>query len=126
MTLSDLVAQYVATRRPGWLVLEDDEVMAQAVDAVRYYLGFGTLGEAVTLLEDVTETTEVSASEWAVISPLFVLYIEKENGLRLEASRAAGLDFYGRQASEIEGDIRVMKDETLPMRAFSAAPFEVS
>ena len=126
MNLGELVAGFVETRRPGWLVLEDEEVVAQDVDAARYYLGFGTLESQVATLEDVDENTEVTASEWAVISSLFVLLVEKENALRLEASRAAGLEVYGRQVSEIEGDIRQMKEETLPQRAFSADPFEVS
>lgn len=126
MNLGELVAGFVETRRPGWLVLEDEEVLAQAIDATRFYLGFGALESKVASLDDVDEGTEVTASEWAVISPLFVLMVEKENSLRLEASRAAGLEVYGRQASEIEGDIRQMKDETLPQRAFSAESFEVS
>lgn len=126
MTLSDLVDEYVATRRPGWLVLEDEEVLAQAVDATRFYLGFGTLASGALALEDVDDRVEVSPSEWATISPLFRLYVEKENALRLEASRAAGLDFYGRQPSEVQSDITVMETETLPERAFSAPMFEVS
>lgn len=126
MTLSDLVDEFVATRRPGWLVLDDEEVMSQAVAATRYYIGFGTINSMLPSLDEITGGTEVSPAEWATISPLFYLYVEKENALRLEASRAAGLDFYGRQASEIQGDITVMETDTLPMRAFSAAPFEVS
>lgn len=126
MNLGDLVDEFVATRRPGWLVLDDEEVMAQAVDGTRYYLGWGTLGGARPALDDVDESTEVSASEWAIISPLFVLLVEKENSLRLEASRSGGLELYGRQSSEVEADIRIMKDETLPQRAFMGEPFEVS
>lgn len=126
MQLGDLVSEFVGARRPGWLVLDDDEVLVQAIEATRYYLGWGQLGGAVPALDDVDDRVEVSASEWAIISPLFVLMVEKENALRLEASRSGGLDVYGRQASEIEADIRIMKDETLPQRAFAAEPFEVS
>lgn len=126
MNLSDLADDYIATRRPGWLVLEDEEVLAQAVDATRYYLGFGTLASGVSDLSDVDGRTDVSASEWVTISPLFRLYVEKENTLRLEASRSAGLEVYGRQASEIQSDITAMETETLPQRAFAAPMFEVS
>lgn len=126
MTLADLVTSYISTRRPGWLVLEDDEVTAQAVDATRFYLGFGTLAAGVVTLADVNDQVDVSPSEWATISPLFRLYVEKENALRLEASRAAGLEIYGRQPSEIQSDITVMENETLPERAFAAPTFEVS
>lgn len=126
MNLSDLADDYIATRRPGWLVLEDEEVLAQAVDATRYYLGFGTLASGVSDLSDVDGRTDVTASEWVTISPLFRLYVEKENTLRLEASRSAGLEVYGRQASEIQSDITAMETETLPQRAFAAPMFEVS
>lgn len=126
MNLSDLADDYIASRRPGWLVLEDEEVLAQAVDATRYYLGFGTLASGVSDLSDVDGRTDVTASEWVTISPLFRLYVEKENTLRLEASRSAGLEVYGRQASEIQSDITAMETETLPQRAFAAPMFEVS
>lgn len=130
MTLADLVQAYASTRRPGWVVLEDEELISLAVAATRFYLGFGDLASvpdgAIPSLADIDEATDVTVSEWATISPLFALYVEKENALRLEASRSTGLESYGRQSSEVQGDITVMENETLPMRAFSCAPFEVS
>lgn len=130
MTLADLVQAYAATRRPGWVVLEDEELISLAVAATRYYLGYGDLGSlppgTIPALADIDDGTEVSVSEWATISPLFALYVEKENALRLEASRSMGLEAYGRQSSEVQGDITMMENETLPMRAFSCDPFEVS
>ncbi len=42
-----------------------------------------------------------------------------------EASRAAGLEVYGRAVSEIAQDISRMEDEILPGKAFSHAIIEV-
>jgi hypothetical protein len=72
----------------------------------------------------LSEDTEVSVGEWAVIKPLFVLYVERENAIRLEASRALGLEVYGRSVSEVVGDI-AREEESLPIRAFSHAVIEV-
>jgi hypothetical protein len=69
--------------------------------------------------------TTVSVGEWAVIRPLFVLYAERECAMRLEASRAAGIEVYGRSVSEISQDISVMETETLPTKSFSHAIIEV-
>lgn len=129
MKLEDLCDEYTGPRRPGWLVLEDEEVQPQAILATRYYIGYGRLesfnGRRPSL-DEIDVGTEVTASEWAIISPLFHLYVELENALRLEASRAAGLEVYGRQVSEIKADIRTQEIEELPQRAFSPMYFEVS
>lgn len=126
MRLGDLVEEFIETRRPGWLVLDDEQVLAQAIAATRYYIGFASLSTAASALDQVDDGTEVTPGEWATICPLFSLYVEKENALRLEASRGLGLDVFGRQSSEVQAEIRIMEDETLPQRAFAAAPFEVS
>jgi hypothetical protein len=39
------------------------------------------------------------------VRPLFILYVERENAVYLEASRSLGVDVYGRSASEIAQDI---------------------
>ena len=73
----------------------------------------------------ITKDTVLSVGEWTVIRPLFWLYVERENAQRLEASRALGLEVYGRSVSEIAGDISVMERETLPADAFVAVAIEV-
>lgn len=74
----------------------------------------------------IDEDTDISTGEWAVIRPLFVLYCERENAARLEASRALGLDVYGRSVSEIAGEIHAMENETIPNKAAVALAIEVS
>jgi hypothetical protein len=49
--------------------------------------------------------TPLTQSEWAVVRPLFILYVERENAVYLEASRSLGVDVYGRSASEIAQDV---------------------
>ena len=49
---------------------------------------------------------DLTASELAIIRPLFDLYNESENAQSLEASRALGLDVYGRSTGEIAQDLR--------------------
>lgn len=49
---------------------------------------------------------DLTASELAIIRPLFELYNEAENAQSLEASRALGLDVYGRSTGEIAQDVR--------------------
>lgn len=79
----------------------------------------------VKALDYIDENTEVTVGEWAIIRPLFVLYAERENAMLLEASRAAGLEVYGRVVSEIAQDISMLENETLPNKAFSHAVIEV-
>lgn len=65
-------------------------------------------------------TAVITVSEWALIKPLFLLYVERENAIQLEASRAMGLDVWGRSVSEIITDIDRYQSEVLPKSAFSA------
>lgn len=154
------------------LVLDDYEVAAQAVNAARHYLGWGTIasldgpaaydnpttplftprsipylgpsdfpgmisaGQFGDINDDapptappppppppfvpgeLTAQTDVSRSEWSVIKPLFLLYVERENARALEASRNLGVDVYGRQVGEIQTDIERAENETMPRMAF--------
>lgn len=68
----------------------------------------------------ITDQTEVSVGEWSSIQPLFTLYVEKENAIRLEASRAMGIEVYGRSVSEVAQDIS-REEESMPQKAFSHA-----
>lgn len=53
----------------------------------------------------VENETLLTQSEWAIVRPLFILYVERENAIYLEASRSLGVDVYGRSASEVAQDI---------------------
>jgi hypothetical protein len=131
VTLSELVAEFVATRSPGWLVLTEIESQECALAALRFYAAHGIVASLIVLDPDgvpvdtsadiglIDATVELTAGEWAVVRPLFSLYVEKEQALRLEASRAAGLEVYGRQVAEVSADIAVMEGpDGLPSRAF--------
>jgi hypothetical protein len=62
---------------------------------------------------------ELTFSELALIRPLFRLYVELENATHLEASRAMGLEAYGRSVAEITSDIKEAEAE-MQHKAFSA------
>ena len=63
--------------------------------------------------------TDVTVSEWAIIRPLFILYVERETALQYEASRAMGIDPVGRSSDAVAGDIERYESETMPKLAFS-------
>lgn len=165
MNINALVVEFMGPRAPGWLVLDEPEVLDCAITAARFYAaygdiksislsdtlpgapgpsgGVGDIGNFASLsaaavvpaivpslpiksLGFVIGSTVLSVGEWVLIRPLFVLYTERENAMRLEASRAAGLEVYGRTVSEIASDIAFMESpEGLPSRAFSHAVIEV-
>lgn len=75
-------------------------------------------------LGHLTSDTEVTVGEWSSIQPLFTLYVERENAMRLEASRAMGVEVYGRSVGEIAQDIS-REEEAMPQKAFSHAAIEV-
>lgn len=124
-TLTDLVAQFDAAERSAGNLLDIAGLEAQAIAATRMYAGYARL---ISLLPtdqtpvpqitlEITGATLVTVSEWAVIRPLFLLYVERESAIQLEASRGMGLDVFGRSTDSIAGDITVMESE-LPRRAF--------
>jgi hypothetical protein len=165
MNIQALVTEFTGPRAPGWLVLAPHEVLNCAIDAARFYAGYGDIrsisgsdtlpgapdpangpgdigylapepASAEPVVEPslpikslgyVNDQTVLSMGEWALIRPLFVLYAERENAMRLEASRAMGLEVYGRSASEIASDIAAMESpDGLPARAFCYVIIEVS
>jgi hypothetical protein len=86
-----------------------DEYFTPAVYGLPF--GFGRVdppiiaGKPLDPVDWVDGTTVISQSEWAVIRPLFLLYVEREQALYLESTRAFGSDVYGRSSSEIMSDI---------------------
>lgn len=124
---SDVVtAQAIAATRyfAGWATIESliaapepaapsDPPQADPLAAVVYPDGrpprrfIEQPGEPVApvALEAITKDTELTAGEWALIRPLFLLYCEREQALVLESSRVMGVEVFGRQSSEIGPDI---------------------
>lgn len=126
-TIADLVSDFMERERPIGILLDEDTVTAQAIAATRIYAGYGGL-KAFDYEEPdagaITAETPLSTSEWAVIRPLFVLYLEKETALQLEASRGMGVDPYGRSSSEIASEI-MQAEQAMPLQAFCVPAFEV-
>lgn len=127
-TLTDLVLRFSEHERPIGTVLSNDVLLSQALAATLKYSGYAVILSRTEEIDAVTqlpipkppidESCEISDSEWAVIRPLFMLYVERENAVYLEASRGMGLDVYGRTVAEITMDISTLEAE-LPHLAFS-------
>lgn len=115
---------------PIGLILTEDQVSRNLKKAVRFYAGYATI-KAADLADDQihsnidaspdvdgAQDVELSQSEFAIIEPLFKLYVELENSTALEASRGLGIDPYARATGEIQGDIRQYETD-MPSNAFS-------
>ncbi len=122
-TIEALVDYFLTEERPDSVVLDSATVLAQAVAATRYYAGYANLvvnDDVDPPLPAIDEDTDLSDSEWALIKPLFMLYVELERAIQLEASRVMGVDVFGRSSSEIRQDINQIQME-FPKNAFSQA-----
>lgn len=119
--LADLATGFATDERPAGNLLDGDAVLAQAIAATRFYAGYASITsrEGAGAAAGIGGDTEVSESEWAVIRPLFLLYVERETALQLESSRMMGIDPYGRSSSEIGSDIG-QYEAGLPRLAFYA------
>jgi hypothetical protein len=114
MTLQELAERFITDERPDTLLLDTAMALAQAIAATWFYAGYAKIVSAPVTID---ESTEISVSEWAVIRPLFLLFIEREQALQLEASRGLGIDVFGRSVAEVEGDIKNAEIE-MPGKAF--------
>ena len=119
MTLTQLVAEFMASRLTGGLVLAEPDVTKAIVKAVRFYAGYAEIKYFVNAptLSQIDSNVTLTPSEWAIIQPLFNAYADHENALRLEASRGLGLDVYGRSSSELASEIKQLEMD-LPRKAF--------
>ena len=125
MKLNDIVNQFLQEERSVAVLLDETQVEALAKSAVSFYCGYADLASCPnTSLIDITETTELSISEWAVIKPLFLLYVERETALQTEATGMQGVAGYGRNSSEVNGEIAIYERE-LPQKASSSAAFTI-
>ena len=130
-TLKDLVSDWEEKERPLASLLDTESLIANAVAATRFYAGFSGLcaekheddgHPQVPSFSNITGDTEINTSEWALIRPLFLLYVEKEEARQLEASRGMGLDPYGRSSSEVQSEITQYETD-LARKAF-CVPFQ--
>ncbi|WP_219097739.1 hypothetical protein [Pseudomonas sp. UMAB-40] len=115
MKISQLVDQFLADLPIG-CVLTEEQITRHLRDAVRQYCGYARLTSAQSL--DTVHSdlytpgdsptavdVDLTHSELAIIRPLWLLYIENENALALEASRSQGADPFGRNSSEVKQSI---------------------
>lgn len=117
-TLSALVDRFINSERGAASILPPESVMAQAVAAALFYEGFATLDNLEPGTDEVNGDLEVTASEWAEIRPLFMLYVERESALQMEATGilSSGGGF-GRSSSEVGGEIAQLEAD-FPRRVF--------
>lgn len=133
-TLAALADRFATLERPAGNLLDAGSVLAQAVAAASFYAGYARITSRIPVpvafpalpapIPVISGTTELSESEWALIRPLFMAYVERETALQLEASRGMGMDVYGRSTGEIASDITQLEAE-LPRLAFSSAIFTI-
>lgn len=129
--LADYVTDYLA-ERPDSVILEPAQVEAQAVNATVFYAGYADMREYLDRMADdplasralITVATPVSYSEWAIIRPLFLAYVERETAHYMEATRGFGVDVFGRSSSEVQQDINQLEAE-MAHRAFACSVFTV-
>lgn len=119
MLLSALATEYETQRGASGLFISPGQVLQCAINAARYYAGWASLTDvaAVSMLT-ITGATDITTSEWALISPLFNLYAEREAAVVLENSRGMGVDVPGRATSEIASDI-LNAETSMQLLAFS-------
>lgn len=149
-SLAELVLEFSNLSQNAGLVIEEDQVMQLAVDAVRYYCAYGSL-EAAKQGQDVeamigrplvgfsflnslgtVSTTEtkvgsnvpLTLQEWVVIRPLFALLVERAVAVNLEASRNMGTESFGRSVSECSADLPAV-EERVQQGAFQFDIFTV-
>ena len=119
-TLVELAQEYSQEDRPVGVVIDDDQVLRQLIVATRFYAAYGHLNggtQPVSVFDDITPDTEITQCEWGIIRPLFLLYVERETALQLEASRGFGVDVYGRTVSQISAEI-TQYESMMPYKAF--------
>lgn len=114
--LSELVQRFMEQERGAANILPIESVTAQALAAVRFHAGYADI-EGLAGGGDVSAATDISLSEWAQIRPLFLLYVERETALQLEATRSMGADPFGRASSEVGNEITQMEAD-YPRRVF--------
>ncbi len=137
MHISEIIGAYVAGQ-PAGIVLEPADIGRLLRKAVRLYCGYAALknlpavpvadgGDGIhspfSIANESVGDQDVllTHGEFAIISPLWNLYIEFENATHLEASRDSGIETWGRTASEIKADIDQM-EASFPNITFSEMP----
>ncbi|MBK5646835.1 hypothetical protein [Acinetobacter proteolyticus] len=121
MKLGAIVEQFLAEERSVAVLLPESQVQALAVAATAFYCGYSDLASVPkTQLGDITLEAVISIAEWAVIKPLFLLYVERETALQTEATGMQGVGGFGRNSSEVNIEISNLERE-FPQKATCVA-----
>ena len=135
MKLSQIVEAFM-DERPTWLVVSETRVMACLRRAVLFYCGYARLEDAeraddclhsdisASNVSDDDQDFDLTPSEYAIIKPIFWLYVELECAGAIEASRGLGVDVFGRMTSEIAQEITI-KEQDMAKLAFVEPAFTV-
>ncbi|MCP5246535.1 MAG: hypothetical protein H6937_11560 [Burkholderiales bacterium] len=119
-TISGRVDHYLLQERMISNMLDTPIALAQAVAAAVFYAGYAELETHIGLtppVPKITADTELSDSEWALVRPLFILYMERETASHLEATAGLGPSTFGRSSSEIGQEITQLEME-MPKKSF--------
>lgn len=122
MKISELATQHMA-ELPIGLVLTPEQVERSLRDAVRFFCGHANLasGDVVDsralIGGDKSQDADLSPGEFSLIQPLWLLYLERENSMAMEASRAMGAEMVGRAVAEVVAGITEY-EQRLPLLAF--------
>lgn len=127
MLISELAQRFIEKERPIGCFLAPETVLEQIVSAVRLYNGYATLDAlaadpfAIPPLPPIPPiidgTLDLTDSEWVLIGPIAMLYVEREEARQAEMSRGMGLDPFGRTVAEVQQDIQ-QSASALPLQAF--------
>jgi hypothetical protein len=117
-TLFDMVNRFALDERVVGNLLSNEQLNALAIAATEFYAGYAMLSQAQPSTA-ISIDTIITLSELALIKRLFLLYVERETALQLEASRGLGVDVFGRSVSEVMSEISLYEAE-LPRLAFFA------
>lgn len=123
---------------PTGIILDEDQITRHLKAAVRFFCGHAVLknhppasdGDGVhspvSADNEITgnQDFDLTVGEYALIKPLFYLYVELENATGLEASRGQGLDVFGRSSSEIRQELSQMETD-MPRIAYVEPAFTV-
>lgn len=111
MDIQGIIDLFLSEERSLAVLLPDTQVQALAVSAVGFYCGYNDLKSVPnTELEDIHLGAKISIAEWAVIKPLFLLYVERETALQVEATGMQGVSGYGRGSAEVNADIARLEE----------------
>lgn len=117
--------------RPAGLILEPETVEKLLVKATEIYAAYASLDQHVEQIEanpsavvSIDLSTDITWSEYAIIAPLWLLYVEREQSIQIEAGRIMGIELFGRSSSEVSSEIQ-LKEQELPRLAFCQVAFTV-